>query len=137
MNTLSQISIFQTSGSTGKPKGLVHTTGGYLLCAALTVKYVFPVYSTPSRYWETVDNHKLTQFYTTPTAIHLLCRLGEQHVQGYDLSSLCVLGTVGELINPEAWNWYNEDVGRRQCAIVDTFWLVFSFSFINFTNVDI
>jgi acetyl-CoA synthetase len=154
--------ILYTSGSTGKPKGVVHTTGGYLLCAALTVKYVFdvhpddkfacmadvgwitghtyivygpllngvttvvfestPVYPTPSRYWQTVEKHKLTQFYTAPTAIRLLRRLGEHHIAGHDLSSLRVLGSVGEPINPEAWNWYNEFVGRKQCAIVDTFW---------------
>ena len=81
-----------------------------------------PVYPTPSRYWQTVDKHKLTQFYTAPTAIRLLRRLGEHHVENYDLSTLRVIGTVGEPINPEAWNWYNEHVGRRQCAIVDTFW---------------
>ncbi|KAF8179847.1 hypothetical protein BJ912DRAFT_981980 [Pholiota molesta] len=154
--------ILYTSGSTGKPKGVVHTTGGYLLCAALTVKYVFdvhpddkfacmadvgwitghtyivygplangvtttvfestPVYPTPSRYWQTVEKHKLTQFYSAPTAIRLLRRLGSHHVEGHDLSSLRVLGSVGEPINPEAWNWYNEHVGKMQCAIVDTFW---------------
>jgi acetyl-CoA synthetase len=154
----------QTSGSTGKPKGVVHTTGGYLLGAALTVKYVFdvhpddrfacmadvgwitghtyivygplangvsttvfestPVYPTPSRYWQTVEKHKLTQFYSAPTAIRLLRRHGEQHVENHDLSSLRVLGSVGEPINPEAWNWYNEHVGKMQCAIVDTFWYV-------------
>jgi len=154
--------ILYTSGSTGKPKGVVHTTGGYLLCAALTVKYVFdvhpddkfacmadigwitghtyivygplangvtttvfestPVYPTPSRYWETVAKHKLTQFYSAPTAIRLLRRLGEHHVQDHDLTSLRTLGSVGEPINPEAWNWYNEHVGKKQCAIVDTFW---------------
>ena len=140
----------------------MHTTGGYLLCAALTVKYVFdvhpddrfacmadigwitghtyivygplangvtttvfestPVYPTPARYWQTVDKHKLTQFYSAPTAIRLLRRLGEHHVQDHDLGSLRVLGSVGEPINPEAWHWYNDHVGRRQCAIVDTFW---------------
>ncbi|EDR02821.1 acetate--CoA ligase [Laccaria bicolor S238N-H82] len=154
--------ILYTSGSTGKPKGVVHTTGGYLLCAALTVKYVFdvhpddkfgcmadigwitghtyivygplangvtttvfestPVYPTPSRYWQTVEKHKLTQFYTAPTAIRLLRRLGAHHVENHDLSSLRVLGSVGEPINPEAWDWYNEHVGKRQCAVVDTFW---------------
>ncbi|KAJ3515871.1 hypothetical protein NLJ89_g1483 [Agrocybe chaxingu] len=154
--------ILYTSGSTGKPKGVVHTTGGYLLCAAMTVKYVFdvhpddkfacmadvgwitghtyivygplangvtttvfestPVYPTPSRYWQTVEKHKLTQFYSAPTAIRLLRRLGEHHVEPHDLSSLRVLGSVGEPINPEAWNWYNEHVGKMQCAIVDTFW---------------
>ncbi|KAF8913539.1 acetate--CoA ligase [Mucidula mucida] len=154
--------ILYTSGSTGKPKGVVHTTGGYLLGAALTLKYVFdvhpddkfacmadvgwitghtyicygpllngvttvvfestPVYPTPSRYWQTVEKHSLTQFYSAPTAIRLLRRLGDSHVEGHDLGSLRVLGSVGEPINPEAWTWYNEVVGRKQCAIVDTFW---------------
>ncbi|CAE6442516.1 unnamed protein product [Rhizoctonia solani] len=154
--------ILYTSGSTGRPKGVVHTTGGYLLGAALTVKYVFdvhpedkfacmadigwitghtyiiygpllngvtttvfestPVYPTPSRYWDVVQRHKITQFYTSPTAIRLLRRLGEHHFEGYDLSTLRVLGSVGEPINPEAWHWYNENVGKNQCAIVDTFW---------------
>ncbi|KAJ7822932.1 acetate--CoA ligase [Mycena leptocephala] len=156
--------ILYTSGSTGKPKGVVHTTGGYLLCAALSVKYVFdvhpgdrfacmadvgwitghtcvlhiygpllngvstlmfestPVYPSPARYWETVALHKVTQFYSAPTAVRLLRRLGAHHVAPHDLSSLRVLGSVGEPINPEAWDWYNEHVGGRQCAVVDTFW---------------
>ncbi|PSR73241.1 hypothetical protein PHLCEN_2v10901 [Hermanssonia centrifuga] len=162
MSSEDPLFILYTSGSTGKPKGVVHTTGGYLLCAAITVKYVFdvhpddkfacmadigwitghtyivygplangvattvfestPVYPTPSRYWQTVEKHKLTQFYSAPTAIRLLRRLGEHHVQDHDLSSLRVLGSVGEPINPEAWHWYNDHVGRKQCAIVDTFW---------------
>ena len=84
-----------------------------------------PTYPTPARYWETVAKHKLTQFYSAPTAIRLLRRHGEQHIGDHDLSSLRVLGSVGEPINPEAWNWYNEHVGKKQCAIVDTFWLVF------------
>ncbi|KAF8336875.1 acetate--CoA ligase [Cantharellus anzutake] len=154
--------ILYTSGSTGKPKGVVHTTGGYLLGAALTVKYVFdvhpedkfacmadvgwitghtyiiygplangvtttvfestPVYPTPSRYWQTVDKHQLTHFYSAPTAIRLLRRHGGEHAAPYKLTSLRVIGTVGEPINPEAWLWYNEHVGRGQCAIVDTWW---------------
>ena len=81
-----------------------------------------PIYPSPSRYWQTVDKYKLTHFYSAPTAIRLLRRLGSQHVEKYDLSSLRVLGSVGEPINPEAWNWYHEHVGRKQCAIVDTFW---------------
>ena len=89
-----------------------------------------PTYPTPSRYWETVAKHKLTQFYSAPTAIRLLRRHGEQHVGDHDLTSLRVLGSVGEPINPEAWNWYNEHVGKKQCAIVDTFWLVFLLSLI-------
>jgi hypothetical protein len=83
-----------------------------------------PVYPTPSRYWQTVDKYKITQFYSAPTAIRLLRRLGSHHVEQHDLSSLRVLGSVGEPINPEAWNWYNEHVGRKQCAIVDTYWYV-------------
>ncbi|KAJ7761786.1 hypothetical protein B0H16DRAFT_1719430 [Mycena metata] len=162
MSSEDPLFILYTSGSTGKPKGVVHTTGGYLLCAALTVKYVFdvhegdkfacmadvgwitghtyiiygpllngvttlmfestPVYPTPARYWETVAKHKVTQFYSAPTAVRLLRRLGAHHVAPHDLSSLRVLGSVGEPINPEAWNWYNEHVGKRECAVVDTFW---------------
>ena len=81
-----------------------------------------PVYPTPSRYWQVVEERKLTQFYSAPTAIRLLRRHGAQYVDPHDLSSLRIIGTVGEPINPEAWNWYNETVGRRQCAIVDTYW---------------
>ena len=69
-----------------------------------------------------MEKHKLTQFYSAPTAIRLLRRLGSHHVEGHDLSSLRVLGSVGEPINPEAWNWYHEHVGKGACAIVDTFW---------------
>ncbi|KAJ4490668.1 acetate--CoA ligase [Lentinula aciculospora] len=162
MNSEDGLFILYTSGSTGKPKGILHTTGGYLLGALLTVKYVFdvhpgdkfacmadvgwitghtyiiygplslgttttffestPVYPSPSRYWETVSKHGLTQFYSSPTAVRLLRKLGHQHVQDHDLSSLRVLGSVGEPINPEAWNWFNEHVGKGECAIVDTFW---------------
>jgi hypothetical protein len=89
------------------------------------------VYPTASRYWQCVEKHKLTQFYSAPTAIRLLRRMGSHHVEGYDLSSLRILGSVGEPINPEAWNWYNEHVGKRQCAIVDTWWLVLSFALRN------
>ena len=81
-----------------------------------------PVYPSPSRYWQVVEKHKLTQFYTAPTAIRLLRRLGSHHTEPHDLSSLRVLGSVGEPINPEAWNWFNEHVGKFQAAIVDTFW---------------
>ncbi|KAJ7080109.1 hypothetical protein C8R44DRAFT_824442 [Mycena epipterygia] len=162
MSSEDPLFILYTSGSTGKPKGVVHTTGGYLLCAALTVKYVFdvhegdrfacmadvgwitghtyiiygpllngvstvmfestPVYPTPARYWETVAKHGITQFYSAPTAVRLLRRLGSHHVAAHDLSTLRVLGSVGEPINPEAWNWYNEHVGKKECAVVDTFW---------------
>lgn len=154
--------ILYTSGSTGKPKGVVHTTAGYLLGAATTLKYVFdvhpedrfacmadvgwitghtyiiygplmngvtttifestPVYPTPSRYWESVAKHKITQFYTAPTAIRLLRRLGEEHVKGHDLSTLRTIGSVGEPINPEAWNWYHEHVGQLEAHVTDTYW---------------
>ena len=153
---------YQTSGSTGKPKGVVHTTGGYLLGAAITVKYVFdvhpgdkfacmadvgwitghtyivygpllngvtttifestPVYPDASRYWKTIDQHKITHLYTAPTAIRLLRRLGEDFVKDHSLKSLRVIGSVGEPINPEAWHWYNDHVGRGECAVVDTYW---------------
>ncbi|KDE09541.1 acetyl-coenzyme A synthetase [Microbotryum lychnidis-dioicae p1A1 Lamole] len=81
-----------------------------------------PVYPTPSRFWEVVAKHKLTQFYTAPTAIRLLRRLGEKHVEGHDLSTLRTIGSVGEPINPEAWEWYHEHVGKKECQVVDTYW---------------
>ncbi|KAI8870405.1 putative acetyl-CoA synthetase [Ramicandelaber brevisporus] len=155
--------ILYTSGSTGKPKGLIHTSGGYLLGAIATVKYVFdvhpetdrfgcsadvgwitghsyivygplglgvptlmfeslPTYPDASRYWTTVDKHQLTHFYTAPTAIRALRRLGDKWVEKSDLSSLRVIGSVGEPINPEAWLWYHDVVGRKRCAVVDTYW---------------
>ncbi|KAI8380773.1 acetyl-coenzyme A synthetase [Blakeslea trispora] len=162
MNAEDPLFLLYTSGSTGTPKGVVHTTGGYLLGAASTVKYIFdyhegdihacmadigwitghtyivygplalgattilfestPTYPTPSRFWELVAKHKVTQFYTAPTAIRALRRLGDKWVDGIDLSSLRVIGSVGEPINPEAWLWYSEKVGKGQCAVVDTYW---------------
>ena len=83
-----------------------------------------PIYPTPSRYWQIVDKYLITHFYTSPTAIRLLRRLGTHYVQDYDLSSIRVLGSVGEPINPEAWYWYNDNIGKKQAAIVDTFWSV-------------
>ena len=154
--------ILYTSGSTGKPKGVLHTTGGYLLFASLTHRYVFdyregevywctadvgwvtghsyivygplangaislifegvPTYPTPSRFWEVCDTHKVNIFYTAPTAIRALMGLGEDHVRKCDRSSLRVLGTVGEPINPEAWRWYSRVVGDDRCPVVDTWW---------------
>eukprot|EP01038_Epipyxis_sp_PR26KG_P015523 gene15523-20952_t len=154
--------ILYTSGSTGKPKGVAHTTGGYLVNAALTTQQSFnlqendvyccvadcgwitghtyivygplcngsttimfesiPTYPNPYRYWDLVQRHKVTQFYTAPTAIRALMRFDTAPIANYDLSTLRILGSVGEPINPEAWRWYNEHVGRNKCTIVDTYW---------------
>ncbi len=154
--------ILYTSGSTGKPKGVVHTTGGYLLMAAMTHKYVFdyhegdiywctadigwvtghsyiiygplcngattlmfegiPTYPEADRFWQVVDKHQVNIFYTAPTAIRALMAQGEEFVTRTDRSSLRVLGSVGEPINPEAWEWYYNVVGKGQCPIVDTWW---------------
>jgi len=154
--------ILYTSGSTGKPKGVVHTTGGYLLQAAVTHKYVFdyhegdvywctadvgwvtghsyivygplangaqtlmfegvPTYPDASRFWRVIEKHKVNIFYTAPTAIRALMAKGEDPVNACDLSSLRILGSVGEPINPEAWEWYHRVVGKGRCPIVDTWW---------------
>ncbi|CAG8471446.1 15888_t:CDS:2 [Acaulospora morrowiae] len=96
---------------------------GPLINGATTVLFEStPIYPSPSRYWETVSKHKITQFYTAPTAIRLLRKYGREHVDGHDLSSLRLIGSVGEPIQPEAWEWYNEVVGRNECAIIDTYW---------------
>ncbi|MGY6696553.1 MAG: acetate--CoA ligase [Roseinatronobacter sp.] len=154
--------ILYTSGSTGKPKGVVHTSGGYLVYAAMTQQYTFdyhdgdifwctadvgwvtghsyivygplangattimfegvPTYPDAGRFWEVCAKHKVNQFYTAPTAIRALMGQGTEWVEKHDLSSLKLLGSVGEPINPEAWNWYNTHVGKGKCPIVDTFW---------------
>ncbi|MFW2330696.1 MAG: acetate--CoA ligase [Nitrospinota bacterium] len=154
--------ILYTSGSTGKPKGVLHTTGGYMVYAAVTHKYIFdyhdediywctadigwvtghsyivygplangatsimfegvPTYPEPDRFWKIVDKYKVNSFYTAPTAIRALAQAGTKWPAGADLSSLKILGSVGEPINPEAWIWYHENVGRGNCPIVDTWW---------------
>ena len=158
--------ILYTSGSTGKPKGVQHSTGGFLLVAALTMKWVFdlkpadvfwctadigwvtghsyiaygplaagatevvfegvPTYPNGGRFWETIAKHKVNIFYTAPTAIRSLIKIAgvdpDVHPKRYDLSSLRLLGSVGEPINPEAWMWYYQNVGNERCPIVDTWW---------------
>ena len=154
--------ILYTSGSTGKPKGVMHTTGGYLLGAHLSFKYLFghqetdkywctadvgwitghtyilygplsnaatslmfegiPTYPSPSRFWEVCDKHQISIFYTAPTALRALMAQGDEHVQSTSRKSLRLLGTVGEPINPEAWEWYYRIVGNQECQIIDTWW---------------
>ena len=154
--------ILYTSGSTGKPKGVLHTSGGYLVFAAMTHQYVFdyhdgdiywctadvgwvtghsyivygplangattlmfegvPNYPDAGRFWDVVDKHKVNIFYTAPTAIRALMGAGDAHVTRTSRKSLKLLGTVGEPINPEAWEWYYHVVGDSRCPIVDTWW---------------
>jgi acetyl-CoA synthetase len=158
--------VLYTSGSTGTPKGVQHSTAGYLMWAAQTMKWTFdlkpndvfwctadigwitghsyiaygplavgatqivfegvPTYPNAGRFWETIDKHKVSIFYTAPTAIRSLIKASDVdpkvHPKNFDLSSLRVLGSVGEPINPEAWMWYYKNVGREKCPIVDTFW---------------
>ncbi|MBC7158000.1 MAG: acetate--CoA ligase, partial [Rhodobacteraceae bacterium] len=154
--------VLYTSGSTGRPKGVVHTSGGYLVYAAMTHQYTFdyhdgdvfwctadvgwvtghtyivygplangattlmfegvPTWPDAGRFWEVCEKHRVTQFYTAPTAIRALMAHGTAPVEKHDLSSLRLLGSVGEPINPEAWLWYNEHVGKGRCPIVDTWW---------------
>ncbi|OYU98291.1 MAG: acetyl-coenzyme A synthetase, partial [Burkholderiales bacterium PBB5] len=158
--------LLYTSGSTGKPKGVQHSTGGYLLHAALTTKWTFdlkgddvfwctadigwvtghtyitygplalggtevvfegvPTYPDAGRFWKMIQDHKVSIFYTAPTAIRSLIKAAESnaavHPARYDLSSLRILGSVGEPINPAAWEWYHQHVGGGRCPIVDTFW---------------
>lgn len=154
--------ILYTSGSTGKPKGILHTTGGYLLGAKMTSKYVFdlrdddvywctadigwvtghsyvvygplangatslmyegaPNWPEPDRFWRVIAKYGVTILYTAPTAIRAFMKWGVEWPQKHDLSSLRLLGSVGEPINPEAWMWYHEHIGGKRCPIVDTWW---------------
>ena len=154
--------ILYTSGSTGKPKGVLHTTGGYMVWAATTFKYIFdiheedvwwctadigwitghtyivygplatgatsimfegvPTYPDAGRFWDVCDKHKVTQFYTAPTAVRALMQKGEAPIAARDLSTLKLLGSVGEPINPNVWNWYRDNVGHGKTPVVDTWW---------------
>jgi len=154
--------ILYTSGSTGKPKGVLHTSGGYLLYAAMTHKYTFdyqdgdvywctadvgwvtghsyivygplangattlmfegiPTYPDASRFWQVIDKHQVNTFYTAPTAIRALMGAGDDFVNKTSRSSLRILGTVGEPINPDVWEWYHRVVGNGKCPVVDTWW---------------
>lgn len=162
MDSEDPLFILYTSGSTGKPKGVLHTTGGYLLQAAMTHKYVFdyqegdvywctadvgwvtghsyivygpltngattlmfegvPTYPDASRCWQVIDKHGVNSFYTAPTAIRALMGAGDEYVTKTSRSSLKILGSVGEPINPEAWEWYYRVVGDSRCPIMDTWW---------------
>jgi acetyl-CoA synthetase len=162
MDSEDALFMLYTSGSTGKPKGIVHTTGGYLVGAYLTTRYVFdlreedvfwctadvgwvtghsyvvygplangatvvmyegaPNQPHAGRVWELVQKHKVSIFYTAPTAIRAFMKWGDEHPLRHDLSSLRLLGSVGEPINPEAWMWYHRTIGKERCPIVDTWW---------------
>ena len=115
--------ILFTAGDIGWITGHTYCVYGPLLAGATSVVFEgTPAYPNYSRYWEIVDKYKVNQFYVAPTALRLLKRAGTKYVEKYDLSSLRVLGSVGEPIAAEVWHWYNDNIGRGQAHIVDTYW---------------
>jgi acetyl-CoA synthetase len=129
MDSEDMLYILYTSGSTGKPKGVVHVQGGYSVGVYATTKFVFDIKpndvfwcTAADRFWSIVEKYKGTIIYTAPTAIRSLMRFGEELPAKHDLSSLRLLGTVGEPINPEAWMWYRQNIGRNELPIMDTWW---------------
>ncbi len=115
--------IFWCTADVGWVTGHSYIVYGPLANGATTLMFEgVPTYPDASRFWQVCEKHKVNQFYTAPTAIRALMGKGKEFVEAADLSSLRILGTVGEPINPEAWNWYNEVVGKGNCPIVDTWW---------------
>ena len=115
--------VLFTAGDVGWITGHTYCVYGPLLCGATTVVFEgTPAYPNFSRYWEIVDKYKVNQFYVAPTALRLLKRAGTKYVEKYDLSSIRVLGSVGEPIAAEVWHWYNDNIGRGKAHIVDTYW---------------
>lgn len=115
--------VYWCTADIGWITGHTYIVYGPLLAGATTVMFEgVPTYPDPGRFWQVCDKHEVNQFYTAPTAIRALMACGDEHVLSYDLSSLKVIGTVGEPINEEAWNWYNVHVGKERCPIVDTWW---------------
>jgi acetyl-CoA synthetase len=115
--------LFACVADCGWITGHTYVVYGPLLNGSTTFLFEStPVYPDAGRYWDMVQRHKITQFYTAPTAIRLLMKFGDELPGKYDVSSVRTLGTVGEPINPEAWRWYYEVVGRKKCTVVDTYW---------------
>ncbi|XP_016352542.1 acetyl-coenzyme A synthetase, cytoplasmic-like [Sinocyclocheilus anshuiensis] len=115
--------VYWCTADIGWITGHSYITYGPLANGATSVLFEgVPVYPHVGRLWEIIEKYGVSKFYTAPTAIRLLMKYGREPLQRYDLSSLCVLGTVGEPINPEAWLWYYDVVGQQRCPVIDTFW---------------